>query len=496
MDSHAKLLVLEGDQVITLWLDEAFEAQYNLLFGHCPFKTVFQSFDFLTAWYTTKSSEFFPVAVLQFEQDRLIGALWLAIRKNNLGKHKVKNAKIVCAGEYDAEYQTWLVEEDKEQIFLPKAFETIFKKFPKSKIIFRFLPNSESLKWLEADLYWQRFCVVQAFRRPLLQMNHPDYPGVYKKRHLKAKFNRFSKSGTMELVEVKALTDFVDVYEEVMLLLDFRQGALFNKTPSQDNPTRKSLFIKLFEKELLHVSVLKLNGQITSCIIGMKDGTWMHLSGLITYSPFFGKQSPGMVHIYVLGKLLEQEGFQYFDLTPGDDEYKERMASNADEVYELTVTQDSRFKLKRRLRKYFHELLLARGIRPMSFNLALQRKKYDLGFKLKNIKKSLLRSNTSSTKAGQPISLSEEMPELEKNNLAHLLLFKETKGVSRWTFLEDALARIYDGQNFMSAIYEDQLIYCQWISESYDNPYTTFCYVHPEWENRLSFKSQFSKSDV
>lgn len=496
MDSHAKLQLLEGDKVIGILSDEAFVDQYNQLFGNCPYKTIFQSLDFVYSWYTAQIKEFHPVAILEFEQDKLKAALWLAIGKNKQGKHKKSNAKLIGAGEYDAEYQTWLVEKGHEGMFLPLAFKALFKKFPKSKIIFRFVPHIESLEWIQSDNYWQKFTVIQPYHRPLLQMNHPDYKEVYKKRHLKAKYNRFSKAGHMELIEVKDLDHFIQIYDKIMLLLDFRQGALFNKTPSQDNPNRKNLFITLFKQNLLHVSVLTLDQDITSCIIGMKDGTWMHLAGLITYSPFYGKLSPGLVHIYVLGKLLEDQGYQYFDLTPGDDGYKERMASNADEVYELTVTHDTRFKLKRSLRKYFHELLLSRGIRPMSFNLALQRKKYHLSFRLRNIKSQLFKPSNPAAKKTADMARSLETPVLEKNKIEHLLLYQESFGNSRWSFLEDAFSRIQEGENFFSSIHDGSLIYCQWFSESEAGPLITSTYVHPEWTNEeKNFESKMPKKD-
>jgi hypothetical protein len=483
MNSNAKLQLLEGEQVIEFLKNQSSLDQYDHLFANCQYKTIFQSSAFLYSWYDAKIIEAYPVAVLEYEQDKITAALWLTINKNKRGKHKTKNAKILGAGEYDAEYQTWLVEPGNEKKFLPAAFKLLFNRFPNSKIIFRFIPYAESLKWIEADKDWQKFCVIQPYRRPLLQMSHPDYPEVYKKRHLKAKYNRLSKSGKMELIEIVDLDHFIQIYDKIMLLLDFRQGALFNKTPSLDNPNRKSLYINLFKKNLLHVTVLKLDDQITSCIIGMKDGIWMHLAGLITYSPFFGKFSPGMVHIYVLGKLLEDNGYQYFDLTPGDDEYKERMASNADEVYEFTVTQDTRFKLKRSLRKYFHEFLLERGIRPMSFNLYIQKKLYHYKFRLRNLKKNLLQLTKSTNNSHEKTDTTVALLIIERNNIEHLLNYQETSSVSRWIFLENAFARIQTGESFYSTIYEGKLIFCQWFIESEGIENTTAKYVHPDWKN-------------
>jgi hypothetical protein len=392
------------------------------------------------------------------------GALFLAISKDSKGKVISSNVKIIGAGEYDAEYQTWLVEKDHESEFLPRAFEMIFSKFPKSKIVLRFIHERESLMWIKNDKYWKNFCVIQKYRRPLIEMNHPNYSGLFKKRHLRAKYNRFAKAGRMVFEEIKEKNRFEIVFDEVMVLYDFRQGALFNKKPSEINPIRKNLFLSLFDKGILHVSILKLDEEITSCIIGMQDQKWMHLAGLITYSPRFSKLSPGLVHIYLLAKHLEKSGFNYFDLTPGDDSYKERMASNADEVFELTLSLDTKFKLKKKLRKYFHKFLLTKGIRPMSFNLKLQKALYIFKSRILRIKEIFHSSN-------KQLNLSYKFNQnyLKRNKIEDLLGYNDKKGISRWEFLESAFRKIEGGMIFYTYAINGQLLSCVWVRNSHPN---------------------------
>jgi hypothetical protein len=460
MIKKLSLHFLEGNQVIEKFLEKKFFTHLERLFHLCPSKTIFQSPQFLHSWYQIKHPEFHPIMVLHYAENQLAAALCLAIKKDKRGNYSKSFARIIGAGEYDAEYQNWLVSRNLESIFLPQAFHLIFSHFPQSKIVLRFIPYKESLQWIAHDPYWEKFTVIQPFRRPLMQLNHPDFDALYKKRHLKAKFNRFNKAGKMELEEIKDLDRFLSIFEEIMVLVDFRQAALFNKIPSKNKALSKPLFIQLFQKGLLQVTVLTLNGVITSCIIGIKDGSWMHLAGLITFSPFYSKLSPGLVITYALGKMLENQGYQYFDLTPGDDGYKERLASNADEVYELTITKDPTYRLKRKIRKNFFKYLLSKGIRPMDFQLQVRKKIYLWKNKINQFPKYFFKNAEDITLENIPLT------NMEKNNLQHLLCYENTFHTSRWEFLEDALSRIEAGESFLTSVVNGRLICCIWINDN------------------------------
>ncbi|MEX2566362.1 MAG: GNAT family N-acetyltransferase [Cyclobacteriaceae bacterium] len=474
---------LEGDSVCQLLKDSEFMGKLNALYQESKNKTIFQSPGFIKSWYLTKILEFSPIAVISLSANRLEGAVFFAVKRERSGKVKKYKAKIVGVGEYDAEYQTWLVREGKEKEFLPKVFDLISNTYPKCKMVFRFIPYPECLSWLDENQYWKKSSVVQACRRPLMQMSHPDLNAVFKKKRFKAKYNRFNRAGKMELEEITELNRFKEVFDEVMVLYDFRQGSLFNKTPTKSNPLRGPLFFSLFEQNMLHVTVLKLDEDITSCIIGMKSEKWMHLSGLITYSPFYSKLSPGMVHLFILGKYLKNQGYEYFDLTPGDDGYKERMATNTDDVYELTVCKDTVFKSKRQLRKKFHRLLLSNGIRPMTFNLEIQRSKHFIQKKLNQIKNKIFptKNNSFSNTAG-PI-------EFEKNNIKHLLAYNDPLGTSRWDFLSFAFNKVESGETFLSWTDDKRLLACIWFTVSSNQTeeegqsatfLQTDSYIHPK----------------
>lgn len=461
--NQENIRLVKGPEVLNLLEDPAFIERLTTLFEESSGTTVFQNPLFIKSWYQTKISEFFPLLAIDQDGFSLNAAVFLAVKKESNGKIKSHHAKIVGAGEYDAEYQTWLVKEGDEERFLTKALSLVLKDYPNCKLIFRFVPSCDSLAWIYNNSQWKKISVIQEYHRPLLQMSHPKYKDVMKKRHLKAKYNRFRRAGKMDFEEINEVNRFIEVYDEVMDLYDFRQGALFNKTPSISNALRRPLFISLFNQNILHVSVLKLDDVITSCIIGMKSKFWMHLSGLITYSPFYSKHSPGLVHLFVLGKYLEEQGFEYFDLSPGGDGYKERMASNADEVYELTISKDPLFKTKIDIRKKFHALLLSRGVRSMDFNLKIKRSKHFIKLKVKDFKNRFVPQKV------KQLEEPKQAVDMVTNNIKHLLMYDDYLGTSRWDFLSNAFKKVEAGEKFISWADDSKLLFCLWFHESIDN---------------------------
>src|SRR5690606_10591804 len=83
------------------------------------------------------------------------------------------------------------------------------------------------------------------------------------------------------------------------------------------------------------------------------------------------------------GQKLVEEQVQVFDLTPGGDLYKERWATNHDTVYALTLTKDSKYLVKRHLKRIVHGWIIKAGYRPMTVELLME--KYLYLFKRKGI---------------------------------------------------------------------------------------------------------------
>jgi hypothetical protein len=255
---------------------------------------------------------------------------------------------------------------------------------------------------------------------------------------------------------------------------------MFNLNQFKNEPLRADLLLALFEKKLLNVTVLKVNKQIFASVATMGTGDWLHLStGINIHAPFNAKfYSPGFVHFNLLVQQLMKDRVSIFDLSPGGDFYKERLANKHDQVYELVITNSVLYRIKRELRKQYHEMLLKAGKWPMGTELSASKKIYLLKARINRVRKQgLLSTALERTKdlvkpsKDKLYILKERLDTknellINKNNLKHLLDF-ETEGtlMTRWEFLEDAMRRFEVGQNCYTFYESGRLLCCAWISQ-------------------------------
>jgi hypothetical protein len=268
---------------------------------------------------------------------------------------------------------------------------------------------------------------------------------------------------------------------ELAIQFDFRQGAMFNKNRFRENPSKLKFLLAMFEQNLLHVTVLKVNGEMVASIVAVVGKNWVHLGGVNIHTPFYaGYYSPGFVHFMMLGQQLYQEAIAVFDLTPGGDSYKERMATRHDHVYEMTVTSNPVFRLKRLAKKQIHDGLIKAGKRPMAVELSLQKWLYLFKGRIRMAKeRGVLRSaveqikrtwsdNNQRTYLIQVKPKSQMTPiQLHKNDLGDLLEYDQKSAwLTRWEFLEDAMRRFEEGGVCYTWSEGGQLLGCTWLNSS------------------------------
>jgi len=460
-----KTRVFFKEEAYALMADDTFLEFWNYLLQTTSIKySVFQKPDFLIGWFNSKKNQFSPFFVLEHHEDKLTGLMCLAIENENINKTK-GNFKIIGAGEYDAEYQGWLTSHEDQLPFLENALNQVFGYFPNAILSLRFFLDEDIVKAIKTKKNLKKWTTIQEFKRPIAELQVPHFDKILTKRHLKAKINRFNRAGKVELEIIQTNDRLLEVLPQIMALYDFRQGALFNKYPSSKFLGESPLFLELLYSGIIQISILKLDNEITSCIVCYHCNKWVHLAGMITYSPFYAKLSPGLVHIYLLGEKFRSEGFEYFDLTPGYDMYKDKFATTTDMVYELTFCKNKIFTYSKRKKVAFHHFLVNRGIRPMSFDLEIKRKKYLLSNKIKRFFKSLWEKKL----VEMPSPAFKEI-EKGKNSIKDLLLFKEEGMLTKWKFLENAFKMIENGGEFTTYTYKKKLVACIWFLPSQTQP--------------------------
>lgn len=469
--------IVLGEEVFELLSEETFQTGWDVLYHSCPWATVFQSRAFVTTWYRIYQSEYLPVLLKAGPPGRLTGMLTLAVPLSRSGTSK-KGAPLVGAGQYEAEYQTWLAEPAQGEAFIQAALEQVRRQFPQHPVHFRFLPPGTPLGWLQTNPVWRKRSVLQPYKRPLMEMYHPDFPRLFRKTEFRNKLNRLKRMGAFRFERLTEPDKFAGVLDELTIQYDFRQGAMFNKNQFRENPLKTALLLALFEQDLLHVTLMTVNEEVFAAIVAVSGKDWVHLGGINIHTPFYAHHSPGFVHFLLLGQLLAQEEMAVFDLTPGEDAYKERYATGHDQVHELMVAHSLPFLVKKRLRKKVHSRLIQAGIRPMSAELALKKRIYLFKGRMKRIKAEgllapLLDQVTRllGSRKQQVYVLAGQAPEppasllLQTNNLVDLLHFEQQGGrMTRWEFLEDAMRRFELGERCYTWSQSGRLLACAWLS--------------------------------
>jgi hypothetical protein len=238
--------------------------------------------------------------------------------------------------------------------------------------------------------------------------------------------------------------------ESIEIFTILRQGAAFNKSPFIQSTYQKELFWEWFEKGILHVTVLQLNGELIASVVTLNDfGVTSHLAGLITYSPKHAKLSPGIVHLYSLGQMLRNESFQNLKLSPGDDAYKERFSNTHEELYEILISPRWIDRIFRKIRVETRSIILKNGIRPMDVHVwfskkisTLKNKWYRFRHQSKNLHLSTDLILNKLKIVSNSIHVKAEI-NFNSSKISDLLLLEDTCfEVSKWQFLEDATQEI------------------------------------------------------
>lgn len=476
-----------------LFNDHGFQKSWDTLFESCTWATVFQSRQFIAAWYKVYGEKHLPILIKAVEREQLKGVLPMVLLDG------AKGGRIAGAGHYDAEYQTWLAAPSDGDVFIKKALAELMKQFPGHPVTLRFLPPKTPLDWINDDNKWRQCSIVQSYTRPLINLNPENAEDAKLLRgtsHFRNKLNRLKRFGEVEFECIRDLESFESSLNEMAVMYDFRQSAMFNKNHFKDDPVKKDFLCELFRLQLLHTTVLKVDGKIMAAVVAITDKDWVHLAGINCHSPFKARfLSPGYLHFVLLLKQLAKEQIQYFDLTPGYDSYKEELANRHDEVKELVISPSRPFHIKKQIRKWIHARMVARGIRPMTVELTLKKYHYQVkhwsalvAIKRLLQKKSKQKMYLIRTDA---IQSAIKIP-LQKNSLNDLLQFESVKstGLTRWKFLADAMQRFEKGQHCFTLIENDRLLCCAWLSF----PDTSAEMKNPAIENAIVLQSFYCHS--
>lgn len=315
-----------GEEAEALLQSARFRRQWAELYSACPYGTCFQDQPFAITWYRSYTQRFEPLIVTGENAGALSGLLLLAVSRGS--------GEIVHVGGGQAEYHTWLASDPAPSQFIEPALARLAEAFPRRQLKFLFLPGNAPFDWSPR---WTSRCVWRSLDRPLLSCA----PGngiaeALRKKRKKMRLNQLERLGELKFERIEDPEAFESALDEIIPLYDFRQAAMYGSAPFASDDLKRPFYTAMMRQPgLLHVTTLRLNGQLISAHIGPINKSQIVL-GAIAQSPLLSRHSLGRIHILLLGLEGEKDGLLDIDLTPGAG-YKEELSSHHDEVRSLTV---------------------------------------------------------------------------------------------------------------------------------------------------------------
>ncbi len=334
--------LIAGEEALQLLHDRTFRSAWDALADACPWSTAFQRAPYAAAWFGVYAPDHVPVIVMQRDEaDHLVGLLVLARTQDEAAGHP--DDGLAHVGRHQAEYQVWLARPSHAPTFPAAALRAVGNAHPNCRRLrLTYLPADLPMDWIpavqQAGLHVDR----QGHRRGLMRVGaDSSIEASLRKSANRSRLARLQRLGPVTLEQVdsrEALAPFID---EIVQHCDLRHGALHGVSPFADDPRKREFQLSLLDTPgLAHVSVLRAGTTLVAAHLSVIDPRAIPL-GIVTHAPAQAACSPGKLLLLLLGRQLGEQGYRWFDLTPGGDAYKERFASDVDEVWSVDVWFDS-----------------------------------------------------------------------------------------------------------------------------------------------------------
>lgn len=309
--------------------DENFCREWQLLLDSCSWGTVFQSPGFIKIWTGVYDSVFERILLYQKDAEGKLCSMFPLASERTTGR-------ICAAGDYHAEYQTWLASPENADDFIAQSIEALSSQFPGETLRLLFLAPGTPLGWQNKDTLLGKQSELRIHPRPLAALGDGEkFAESLRKKNNKNRKKQLTKIGEINLEDLKTPAELESVFDQIEDFSKLRMSALHNVTPVYD-PLRKPLHIALSAiPGLVNTSLLKVGERIASAIITFKNQGQI-LLGTTSMSPFLAKHSPGHYHLLLLANELAKRKIGVLDLSPGTG-YKDRLATHYDNAYSLEV---------------------------------------------------------------------------------------------------------------------------------------------------------------
>ncbi|MBN2350549.1 MAG: GNAT family N-acetyltransferase [Bacteroidales bacterium] len=324
-----KIKLITDSEVHNIIKDKSFISDWLRLAKKNKKPTFIQEPSFVIPWYTHYSTEFQPLLALGYNHDsRLVGFIPLAF--------SYKKNYLTHAGDHQGLYHGWICEPDIEETFLINTLISLKSKYPLKKWEWRWMPPNSGIKWLHSHMLKKEKIFVKIFREEVPVFDLTDAEKIKQIRNRKAikgSINRYKRQGSFYLERIYDKNQVKKFFNTLANQIDFRQEAVHQTTPFSSDKHKMHFYIdRMNFPENNHFTVLWSNDIPIAIHFGACDEDSVYL-GLTSYDPTLSKNSPGNILRVELLQMLSAEGFKYFDLTPGNDQYKEKFGNMHRELF-------------------------------------------------------------------------------------------------------------------------------------------------------------------
>ncbi len=459
--NQGQLQILLGAQAFE-WLDSpGNQAAWESLYQCCAWRFPTLGPRYFRLWFRHYAGQWQPLlVVLETTGGELQLVMPLAIRKD----------LITGAGANQAEYQGWLCAASECPQQVHAALQALNGRFPGHPLRLHYLAPGIPSEVIESLCERNARVISSIFSRPLLQLDKDAVEQALRKKNTRSKLNRLKRRGELSC---RRLTDPKEIerkLDEIIGMYDLRQGAANDSCPFVDDPHKRGFLIDWATQgatEELHISCLMLDEELIGAHIGAISGDACQLA-ILAYSPRFATFSPGKLQVYETARMLAGEGVHWLDLTPGGDPWKERFASEHDQVFSVTAYPSrlaaTRVRLGSRIETLARRSLDRIGVSPRQIKGVL----------------GLARDSSPRSRAVEPEQQARpeveyrlvEFPalgganvgEVHLDQLSDLTRYRpDGNGPSRQAFLRQALDRLESGHSAFTLMRGERLASCAWV---------------------------------
>ena len=488
------ITLLGNDQTLKILSNPELISTWKLLANESQEFTLIQQHGFVSSWYKSYINKYIALLVIAYDDKKdIIGILPLAISK--------ESGTLSHAGHFQAEYNGWVCKKEFEEEFLIQSVIAVKKEFHPNCWDWGWMPAHANTHWLHSEKLKKSGIHVNTStcESPIYELNDTTRIDKIKKgKSTKSKINRLKRSGELRIERITDLSVAKEIFEDLKNIYDFRSLAAYNIMPFKNDHNKEKWHLDyLNNSNDVHFTVLWQGDKLLACNLGYCSDDTVVI-GLFTYNPVQGAHSPGSVFLIMLIDFIKQEGYQYLDLSPGGDAYKERFCNKHNTLTKPAFCFSYYTKYKNSAKTY-----LINKIKERCTSRDIQNLKECYINKIKDVARLGKQSSSSQDEKLYLFDSSNtvncnEIPDIHIQRDDDLLLYKPVKGqASHKEVIFSALKNFERGDSLYTLVKDKELLAYTWVSTSGKkhispiiNQHTTFTGSNP-----LLYNTCFSNKD-